>query len=618
MNKRFARSAGAAAFALLVSTGAWAQQDLSPDVIDQMKAIASTKAGFSAAQKKMGSSLAYGLLAATNDSRVAAYSNAVTPIRITDSAGNDAAPKNDVSSDLTTVEIFGDVEAIASAVAAANGSVIYKSTNWGVVTAAIPLAAVTPIASRSDVTKMRAPSFARTNVGALTSQGYVSHEANKVVNNLGFNGTGVKVGVLSDSASAARIAALKASGDLKASATVLPGQTGPTTGEDEGTAMMEIIQDMAPGADLIFATAFTSEASFADNILALAAAGCKVIVDDVSYFDEGVFQDGIVAQAVNTVTAAGVTYFSSAGNSGSLTKNTSGTWEGDFQDGGAVSGTVGTFEGNVGRVHNFGTTTTPQNFDVLNTATTYVTLKWSDPLGASANDYDLFVLNAAGTTILGFGGDVQDGPGGEPFEIAYRTNGTAFPAASRIVAVKYLGATRALHLDTLGGTLSIATSGSTYGHNAGANTVSMAATYWNSAKTGTRAFTGFANTNETFSSDGPRKIFYNPNGTPITPGNLLFATSGGTTLTKPDFAAADGVSTKTPGFLPFFGTSAASPHAAGIAALILQARPGYTPAQVKTAMRMTALDSMGAGVDRDSGYGIAMANAAVQYAIAHP
>ena len=93
-----------------------------------------------------------------------------------------------------------------------------------------------------------------------------------------------------------------------------------------------------------------------------------------------------------------------------------------------------------------------------------------------------------------------------------------------------------------------------------------------------------ANPVETFSSDGPRKIFYNPDGSAITPGNFLFATNGGTTLLKPDITAADGVFTKTPGFLPFFGTSAASPHAAGIAALVVQARPGYTPAQVKKAM----------------------------------
>ena len=53
---------------------------------------------------------------------------------------------------------------------------------------------------------------------------------------------------------------------------------------------------------------------------------------------------------------------------------------------------------------------------------------------------------------------------------------------------------------------------------------------------------------ETFSSDGPRKIFFQADGTPLgSPVDRL----------KPDLAAADGVTTATSGFNPFFGTSAA-------------------------------------------------------------
>jgi len=617
MNKRFSRSAAAAALAMLVSTGVWAD-DLSPDVVSQMMSISSVKAGFTAAQKKMDSNLAYGILAASNDGRVAAFSNAITPLATTDVNGTPTTPTatSDSTVNFVAVEIFGDVDGIESAVNAAGGKVTYKSANWGAVNASLPVASINAVASSPSVTRMASNPGASTNLGSASTQGTISHDANKTFNLLGVNGSGVKVGVLSDSATAARIATLKTSGDLKATATALPGQNG--TGSDEGTAMMEIIQDMAPGADLIFATAFTSAASFADNILALAAAGCKVIVDDISYFNEGVFQDGPIARAVNQVTASGVIYFSSAANSGSLTRGTSGTFEGDFKDGGPVtlSPPVSLNEGGTGRLHSFSPTAAVQNFDALTVSTSRVSLKWSDPLGASSNDYDLYVLNAAGTAILGFSAAGQSGTQ-DPFEFASTNASGGFPVGSRVVVVLYSGVPRALHVDTIRGALSIATSGSTYGHNAAASTVTMAATYWNSAKTGTKAFTGFPNINEPFSSDGPRKIFYTPTGAEITPGNVLFATNGGTTLQKPDFAAADGVTTRTPGFLPFFGTSAAAPHAAGIAALIRSARPDYTAEQVKTAMRMTALDSMGAGVDRDSGYGIVMAYAAVQYALTH-
>ena len=79
---------------------------------------------------------------------------------------------------------------------------------------------------------------------------------------------------------------------------------------------------------------------------------------------------------------------------------------------------------------------------------------------------------------------------------------------------------------------------------------------------------------ETFSSDGPRRIFFNADGTAYTPGNV--SSTGGVLLQKPDLTAADGVSvTGVGGFAsPFFGTSAAAPHAAAIAALVKSANPG--------------------------------------------
>jgi len=84
---------------------------------------------------------------------------------------------------------------------------------------------------------------------------------------------------------------------------------------DEGRAVLQIVHDVAPGASLAFYTAEgPSEADFANGIGALATAGAKVIADDVGYFDEPFYQDGIVAQAVDTVEGNGVAYFSAAGN----------------------------------------------------------------------------------------------------------------------------------------------------------------------------------------------------------------------------------------------------------------------------------------------------------------
>jgi subtilisin family serine protease len=106
---------------------------------------------------------------------------------------------------------------------------------------------------------------------------------------------------------------------------------------------------------------------------------------------------------------------------------------------------------------------------------------------------------------------------------------------------------------------------------------------------------------EPFSSDGPRRVFYESDGTPITPGNLT--STGGELRSKPDLSGADGVSVAAPGFTPFFGTSAAAPHLAGLAALLIE-HGSASAEDVRMAMEDSALDIEAAGFDRDSGHGI--------------
>ncbi|HSE33230.1 MAG TPA: S8 family serine peptidase [Pyrinomonadaceae bacterium] len=452
-----------------------------------------------------------------------------------------------------------------------------------------------------------------TGQGSQTSEGDATHRAFAARGTFHADGTGIKIGVLSDGVTS--LAASQALGDL-GPVTVLPGQAG---SGDEGTAMLEIVHDIAPGAQLFFATAFTSITSFAQNVRALRTAGCDIIIDDVFYFVETPFQDGqlnptntnggVVIQAVNDVTADGAMYFSSAGNSGNLTDGTSGVWEGDFVDGGGTASPLAL--GN--RLHNFG----GQNFNTLTVANTAspISLYWSDPLGGSSNDYDLFRLNAAGTAVAASSTNIQNGTQ-DPYEQISQS--TANP---RIVIVKKAAAApRFLHLNTNRGRLSIATSGTTHGHSAVANAFSVAATPANLPNGAPPNPTGpfpnpFGPTNATelFSSDGPRRIFFQANGTLHVPGGGNLST-GGIVRQKPDITAADGTSITGVGSFPspFYGTSAAAPHAGAIAALLKSANPSFTNAQIRTAMISSAIDIEVAGVDRDSGAGIVMAYNAFQ------
>ena len=514
-------------------------------------------------------------------------------------AGSDArrqARDADAKDEIVTVDIRADVtSAVLARIRALGGTVINSVPKYRAIRAQLPVTAIERLAALAAVQTIRPADEAVTRKDN-TTQGDAAHRATVARTTHRVDGTGIGIGVISDGVRT--LAARQASGDVPAQVTVLPGQAG---AGDEGTALLEIVYDLAPGADLYFATGNGGQARMAANIEALCEAGANVIVDDIGYLLESAFQDDIVAQGVNAAVADGCVFFSAGGNDGNLTHGTSGVWEGDYAAGSAlvVDGQT------VGTKHDFGGGVEANELEGRSVRT--IILQWADPLGDSSNDYDLFLVNENGA-VLASSTDTQDGTQ-DPIEIISSPIFTY--SGLSVVVVKASGANRYLRVQAHSGPLAVATAGTLYGHSAQENAISVAMVDVATAGGSGGVFDGTESVRSS-NSDGPRRIFFEADGTAITSGN--FSATGGKLLQKPDLTAASCVTTATPGFSRFCGTSAAAPHAAAIGALMLEAAGGpdqVTLAQLRTAMTGAALDIEATGVDRDSGYGIVMAPGAV-------
>jgi hypothetical protein len=321
----------------------------------------------------------------------------------------------------------------------------------------------------------------------------------------------------------------------------------------------------------------------ADRIRALKADGAKVIVDDVLYFTEPFFQDGIVAKAVNEVAGQGVSYFSSASNNNIVdgSGRDVASWETPaFRNAGSCPAVVAAQNPPPGPCEDFnpatGTDDNTAQMSVGAGRTLRLVLQWDDPFGAAADDYDVYLLNVTGTAILARATGTQNGTGSDPVETLTFTNGGTAQNV-QLVITKFAGANRRLKFVMLGNGLPdgpteyVTSQGgdivgpSIYGHNAAAGANAVAAV---PASDATAV--------EDYSSRGPVTQYFDSSGTRL-----------GTPVVrnKPDIAATDCAHTSffPGGADPFCGTSAAAPHAAAVAALQLQANPGLTPAQVRAA-----------------------------------
>ena len=465
--------------------------------------------------------------------------------------------------------------------------------------------------------------YAMTTVGSVTSQGDVAMRSDVARVTYGVNGAGVTVGALSDSFDCNGGAASDvASSDLPAGIIVLDDTACP--GTDEGRAMMQLIHDVSPGASQAFHTAFKGQADFASGIAELVAAGADVIVDDVIYLAEPMFQDGIIAQAVDDAVSAGVSYFSSAGN------NARDAYESAFVPGGSFGiGSIPSAFGAPffwgGMAQNFGGGDVFQSITIPSGATLYVSFQWDDPFfsvsGAPGADTDMDVYLLDGPASIVLAGGVTSNSGGDPVEVFGVTNNGP-TATFNIMLVKFSGPDPGLMKYVRFGSSTVnefdTASGSVYGHANAAGAEAVGAAFYGY----TPAFGVSPPLLEPFSSAGPTAI--------------LFDTAGARLIVpevrdKPEIVAPDGTNTtffgsdiiypptgEPDGWPNFFGTSAAAPHAAGVAALMLDADPLLSPAAIYGALETTAIDMNGPfdpgfpdGFDFDTGFGLIQADLAV-------
>jgi Ca2+-binding RTX toxin-like protein len=402
----------------------------------------------------------------------------------------------------------------------------------------------------------------------------------------GVNGAGIKIGILSDSYNVLGGAASDIAQGLLPSNGVTVLKEGPPGSTDEGRALAELIHATAPGAQLYFYSAYYSEQDFANGMLALAAAGCQVIVDDIAWEDEPFFQlAGPVDTAAQQVVAQGVNYFSAAGNEGTN------FFQGAFTPAATFIPGVGTVTAEQFPGGSFyQTATIPAGANIT------LSLQWNAPYEA-ANPATLSLVAVApdGSVVTSFQ------PNQEPAALldfpvlaasqTYRIYVTQLPGTAAPGQFK----------DVLegGGTLSGqgvgVGSGSIIGHELvpGVNAVGAVNIADTPAEGGTP-------TPEPYSSTGPGELLLSQNGTPLAQPQ---------TLDAPAFLAPDGANTSV--FAPFLGTSAAAAEAAATAALMLEADPALSNGDVSTLLADSAIPAGPASV---AGAGLIRADVAVGYA----
>lgn len=443
----------------------------------------------------------------------------------------------------------------------------------------VPLESLESLVSLPEIRSIQTilPPFVRQR--STVSEGDFILKSSSLRESYGVNGTGIKIGIISDGVDSLQDA--QATGDISYNVHILSNKIGGS----EGTSMLEVVQDIVPGAELYFHDCGSSRLEFNRAVDVLVNEGCTVICDDIGWLSEPFFEDGIVAGHVKEVIKEhDLLYVSSAGNSGDS------HYQGLFYDNGSG---WHDFSSGQGEVKNL-------QLEIHPSGEVWVFLQWNDKWEQSGNNYDLYLKNRETSETIESSEVYQDGDN-LPLEYIMYTNKGNTTLEASIEVKKVSGEPKELELYIYywpGVTVdpeNIIAEDSIFGHPALPEVVTVDA-----VETGGSGEYEI----EPFSSIGPATISYPfPEIRP-----------------KADISGLDGVSvTGTNGTLEqFYGTSASSPHIAAIAALVWSAFPEKSAMDIKRLLYTSSTDLGESGYDTIFGYGLADASRMYEQASGAP
>jgi len=463
------------------------------------------------------------------------------------------------------VESASGQKAAAQRALAAHGARVL-ATHGRLIRAAVPVGRLGELAGLPGIDFVRRPMTPQT---CAISQG-VAETGADIWQTAGWTGAGVKVGII-DAGFTGYPGKLGT--ELPAAADVVTwSQAGSPEdgGSDHGTAVAEVVHDVAPGAKLYLARA-NDEVDIGNAKDWMVGQGVKVINMSLCWPAWGLGDGtGDVNTYVTSAVNQGVFWANSAGN------DRLGHWRGNFVDGNSNNwldwGTAN------GQVWEFNTFTCSEGTDIMGV------LRWQDSWGGATQDYDFYLYRWAAPSgpwvEVEHSANVQSGAAWhKPYEqILVTAPATAYYSWR----VKRQSATKTavdfdLNMKNL--RLDDPTNSAPHWFDHVRSVVPPAdnLSFGFMAAAAVGRAPGFAQ--EWYSSEGPTRD----------------GRSG------PKIAGPANVSNSV--YVSFAGTSAASPHVAGVAALIKQSSPSATPVNIEAYLRGNAVDLGAAGLDWIFGFG---------------